>query len=90
MLEVKVTDDTFMVQAGGDVIDMLSEIAMTVSTIYNRMNSGAPENADLFRTLFTQAANTPDGPFWGMDPGPGERDLFAVIPFPKKGENPND
>lgn len=89
MLEIKVTDDVFMVQAGGDVIDMLAEIAMAVSAIYNRMNSNAPDNADLFRTLFTQAANTPDGPFWGMDPGPGERDLFAVIPFPKKGETPH-
>lgn len=52
VLKVKIVDDIFMVQASGDVLDMLAEIAMTVSTIYTRMKNGSPQNADLFRTLF--------------------------------------
>lgn len=79
MLKAKVCkNEKTVIEANGSVTEMMADVAVLVSGIYNQLLAASPDTAAMFRVGLTNMANDADGPFWR--PVDGQ----TGIVFPKK------
>lgn len=65
MLKAKICrDEKTVIEATGSVTELMADVAVLVSGIYNQFLAASPDTAAMFRTGLTNLANDGNGPMW--------------------------
>ena len=66
MLKVEINKENGnpVVQASGNIMEILNDIAVMTSALYTQFQAADPNTAHYFRTGFINMTNDPDSPMW--------------------------
>lgn len=65
MLKAKVCkDEKTVIEANGSVTELMADVAVLVSGIYNQFLAASPDTAVVFRTGITNLVKDENGPMW--------------------------
>ena len=65
MLNVRIKkDEKTVIEATGNVPELMADVAVLVSGIYNQFLVASPDTAEMFRTGMINLTNDENGPMW--------------------------